>query len=164
VRQAAWSGVAVLDGSLRPRQPGRRPECVKPLIASLRVYTGEGYAGLPGPMPDITEILGTGIITVFPNVRRAFDRLPTVPLDGVRIDAPVPEEVFNSLRHSEIFKQAYRLGPLATGGETDTPELRPSHPLSVSDARATAEWTPVANTLDEFCKAYDSFTDYIQAR
>ena len=166
VRQAAaWSGVAVLKRLHRVlASRGTDLDRVKPLIASLRVYTGEGYAGLPGPMPDITEILGTGIITVFPNVRRAFDRLPTVPLDGVRIDAPVPEEVFKSLRYSEIFKQAYRLGPLATGGETDTPELRPLHPLSVSDARATAGWTPVANTLDEFCKAYDSFVDRIQAR
>lgn len=166
VRQAAaWSGVAVLKRLHRVlTSRGTDLARVKPLIASLRVYTGEAYAGLPGPIPDITEILGTGIITVFPNVRRAFDRLPTVPLDGGRIEAPVPDEVFNVLRHSEIFKQAYRLGPLATDDEADQPELRPSHPLSVSDARATAAWTPVANTLDEFCKAYDTFVDRIQAR
>ncbi|MCJ7677961.1 MAG: hypothetical protein MUO35_09600, partial [Anaerolineales bacterium] len=161
---AAWSGVAVLKRLHRclVRQ-GIDLSRVKPLIASLRVYTDAAYAGLPSPIPDITEVLGTGILTVFPNVRRAFDRLPTVPLDGDRIEAPVPAEVFDVLRHSEIFKQAYCLGPLAAG-EPEPADLRPAHPLSLDDRTATASWTPVANTLDEFCKAYDPFVDRIQAR
>ena len=161
---AAWSGVAVLKRLHRclVRQ-GIDLSRVKPLIASLRVYTDAAYAGLPSPIPDITEVLGTGILTVFPNVRRAFDRLPTVPLDGDRIEAPVPAEVFGVLRHSEIFKQAYWLGPLAAG-ESEPDDLRPAHPLSLEDRAATASWTPVANTLDEFCKAYDTFVDRIQAR
>jgi hypothetical protein len=86
-----------------------------------------------------------------------------VPLDGNRIEAPVPGEVFDVLRHSEIFKQAYWLGRQADG-EPDPVDLRPAHPLSLEDRTATAGWTPVANTLDEFCKAYDSFVDRIQAR
>ncbi|MBM3122482.1 MAG: hypothetical protein FJZ97_09905, partial [Chloroflexi bacterium] len=161
----AWSGVAVLKRlqrclSARAVDPGR----VKPLIASLRVYADETYAGLPSPIPDITEVLGVGILTVFPNVRRAFDRLPLVPLYGQSIEAAVPEEVFSILRHSEVFKQAYWLGPLAAPGEADPPELRPAHPLALASRAATARWTPVANTLNEFCKAYDSFVDRIQAR
>jgi hypothetical protein len=163
-RAAAWSGVAVLKRLHRclVRQGIDRTR-VKPLIASLRVYTEAAYAGLPGPIPDITEVLGTGILTVFPNVRRAFDRLLPVPLDGDRIEAPVPAENLGILRHSEIFKQAYWLGPLA-GAEAESDDLRPEHPLSLEDHAATASWTPVANTLDEFCRAYDTFVDRIQAR
>jgi len=162
---AAWSGVAVLKRLHRClAQRGIDLSRVKPLIASLRVYTETAYAGLPSPIPDITEIVGTGIITVFPNVRRAFDRLPVIPLDGTRIDAPLPDGVLDVLRHSEVFKQAYWLGPLATAGESDAPELRPAQPLTLEDRQATASWTPVANTLNEFCRAYDSFVDRIQAR
>jgi len=159
---AAWSGVAVLKRLHRNLDArGIDLARVRPLIASLRVYT---HAGLPSPIPDITEAVGTGIITVFPNVRRAFDRLPTVSLDGHRIESPVPDEVLNVLQHSEIFKQAYWLGPLAAPGETDAPELRPERVLALEDRTATAGWTPAANTLDEFCKAYDSFAERIQAR
>jgi hypothetical protein len=161
---AAWSGVAVLKRLHRSLvHRGIDLSRVKPLIASLRVYTDAAYADLPSPIPDITEVVGTGIITVFPNVRRSFDRLPPVPLDGNRIEAPVPGEVFDVLRHSEVFKQAYWLGPEADG-EPEPADLRPAHPLSLEDRTATAGWTPVANTLDEFCKAYDSFVDRIQAR
>jgi len=162
---AAWSGVAVLKRlqrvmTLRRIDLGR----VKPLIASLRVYTGDEYAALPSAVPDITEVLGTGILTVFPNVRRAFDQGPRVALEPDRIQAPVPPDALRILRYSELFKQAYWLGPLAAGDEVDDAELRPAHPLSLGDVRATAAWTPVANTLGEFCKAYDVFVDRIQAR
>jgi hypothetical protein len=162
---AAWSGVAVLKRlhcSLQRRNTdlGR----IRPLIASLRVYEGEAYTGLPSPIPDITEAIGTGILTVFPNVRRAFDRLSIATLDGQRIDTPVPDEVLGVLRHSEIFKQAYWLGPLATSGESDSPELRPSRPISLADREATAAWTPAENTLSEFVKAYDSFVERILTR
>ena len=162
---AAWSGVAVLKRLQRVLDArGFDRSRVRPLIASLRVYTEPAYAGLPSPIPDISEVVGTGIITVFPNVRRAFDGLPAVPLDGARIDAPVPEEALDVLRHSELFKQAYGLGALAAPGETDTPALRPARPLALEDRPATAAWAPVANTLGEFCMAYDSFVDRIQAR
>ncbi len=162
---AAWSGVAVLKRLHRCLTSGGVDlSRVKPLIASLRVYTDPAYTGLPSPIPDITEVLGTGIITVFPNVRRAFDQLPEIPLDGRRIEAPVPAQVLHVLRHSEVFKQAYWSGPLAPAGERDEPELRPMAPLALDDVRATAAWTPVANTLGEFCRAYDTFVDRIQAR
>ena len=162
---AAWSGVAVLK-RLQRCLATRRVDLarVKPLIASLRVYTDSAYATLPSPIPDITEVLGVGILTAFPNVRRAFDRLAPMALEGHRIDTPVPQEVFSVLRHSEVFKQAYWLGPLAATGESDAPELAPARPLALASRAATAEWIPVANTLSEFCKAYDSFVDRIQAR
>jgi hypothetical protein len=115
-------------------------------------------------VPDITEVLGTGILTVFPNVRRAFDQGPQVALDPDRINAPVPPEAMGILRNSELFKQAFWLGSLATRDEVDDPELRPAHPLSLGEPGATEAWTPVANTLGEFCRAYDAFVDRIQAR
>jgi hypothetical protein len=162
---AAWSGVAVLKRLHRCLGArGTDLGHVRPLIASLRVYTGDAYAGLPSPIPDITETIGTGILTVFPNVRRAFDRLPKVALDGDRINASVPNEIFDVLRRSEVFKQAYWLGPLAVSGESDPAELRPLTPLSLENRAGTAGWAPVANTLNEFCKAYDSFVDSILAR
>jgi hypothetical protein len=162
---AAWSGVAVLKRLQRCLEARNIDlDRVKPLIASLRIYADAAYASLPSPMPDITEVLGVGILTVFPNVRRAFDRLPLVPLDGRSIEAAGPEEVFTVLRHSEVFKQAYWLGPLAVAGESDSPELRPEQPLALEDRSRAAGWIPVANTLDEFCRAYDSFVDRIQAR
>jgi hypothetical protein len=68
------------------------------------------------------------------------------------------------LRNSELFKQAFWLGSLATRDEVDDPELRPAHPLSLGEPGATEAWTPVANTLGEFCRAYDAFVDRIQAR
>lgn len=162
---AAWSGVAVLKRLQRVlAAQGVDLARVKPLIASLRVYSGPDHAALPGPIPDLSEVVGTGILTVFPNVRRAFDALPDPPLDGARIEAPVPKGVFEVLRHSELFKQAYWLGPLAGAGEADDPALRPARPLALADRAATAGWTPVANTLNEFCKAYDTFVDRILAR
>lgn len=161
---AAWSGVAVLKRlhSYLSRR-AIHPDRVRPLIASLRVYSDSAYAALPSPIPDITEALGTGIITVFPNVRRAFDLLPHPLLDGHRVEAPVPESALDVLQHSEIFKQAYWLPPPAAD-EPDLEALRPKQPLSLQDRLATANWAPVANTLNEFCKAYDSFVERILAR
>ncbi len=42
--------------------------------------------------------------------------------------------------------------------------MRYSPPFALRDRQAYADSTPVANTLNEFCKAYDSFVDRIQAR
>ncbi len=157
---AAWSGVAVLKrlhSELDRR--GFDPTRVRPLIASLRVYDGEGYRGLPSTIPDITETVGTGVITIYPNIRRAFDAAGALELDPRRIDEPVPEAVFGTLRHSEIFKQAY----WTADGQND-PRLRPAQPLDLADTGATAGWLPVRNTLAEFVKAYDGFVARIIQR
>ena len=160
---AAWSGIIVLK-RLHTLLEGRGYDLarVKPLIASMRVYEGDAYRGLPSPIPDISEAVGTGILTVFPNVRRAYDRLAGLPIDGRQIDAPAPERMLPTLAHSEIFRQAYFLN--VPGWGEDGAEMAPAHPLDLDDEAATADWLPVRNTLNEFCKAYDVFVERIEGR
>lgn len=157
---AAWSGVAVHKRLLQTLEArGIDTKRVRPLIASLRFYTGPGYEALPSPFPDITETIGTGIVTVFPNIRHAFDAQPAMTLDPGGIARPVPEHVFGVLRHSQIFRQAYWVPELG-----DDDGWRPEAPFTLEDAQANAAWPPVSNTLNEFMKAYDTFVDRILAR
>ncbi len=160
---AAWSGIIVLK-RLHQLLGARKYDLarVKPLIASMRVYEGDAYRGLPSPIPDISEAVGTGILTVFPNVRRAYDRLSGLPIEGRQIEAPAPERMLPVLAHSEIFRQAYYLD--VPGWGTDGPEMAPDHALNLDDEAATAAWLPVRNTLREFCKAYDVFVERIEGR
>ncbi|OGO15006.1 MAG: hypothetical protein A2Y93_11475 [Chloroflexi bacterium RBG_13_68_17] len=161
---AAWSGIAVIKkfhGALG--RLGVDTSRVRPLVASLRVYEGAAYAGLPTPIPDITEALGTRIITVFPNVRRAYDQLKNPQVRPSAIDQPVPARALEILRHSEVFKQAYYVeAPLAVA-DRGGPYL-PAHPLSLADEAAVADWPPVKSTLSEFCLGYDRFVQKILER
>ncbi len=128
----------------------------------MRVYEGEMYRGLPSPIPDISEVVGTGILTVFPNVRRAYDSLPGLSIGARQIEAPAPETMLPILAHSEIFRQAYYVD--VPGWGDDGGEMKPEHVLALEDEAATAEWLPVRNTLNEFCKAYDVFVERIEGR
>jgi transaldolase len=161
---AAWAGVAVLkrlQALLGER--GYDLNRIKPLTASHRVYDGEGYADLPNPLLDVTEVIGTRIITVFPNIRRALDSLAPLPLNPRQIDRPVPAEVLSVLAHSEIFKQAYFVGDRRWLKVEDR-RLIPEKPLCLEEEEAVAAWTPVRNTLAEFCQRYDQFLDRIEGR
>jgi len=161
---AAWSGVAVLkrlQGLMTKRDYdfGR----VKPLVASLRVYEGDAYKGLPTGVPDISEVIGTGIITIFPNVRHAFDALPAIVLSPRKVENPVPDRVLEILGNSEIFKQAFHVGaPDWLEGEDD--RFRPDRVLRLDDDAAVIEWLPVKNTIAEFCRSYDAFVQRIETR
>ncbi len=160
---AAWSGIIVLKRLHQLLLAGGYDLArVKPLIASMRIYEGEIYRGLPSPIPDISEVVGTGILTVFPNVRRAFDSLPKLEIGARQIEASPPEWVLPVLAHSEIFRQAYYVQGQGWGDDGD--EMRPEHVLALEDASATADWLPVRNTLAEFCKAYDVFVERIEGR
>lgn len=160
---AAWSGIVVLK-RLHQLLGARGYDLarVKPLIASMRVYEGQMYRGLPSPIPDVSEVIGTGILTVFPNVRRAFDSLPGIAIGPQQIDASAPEAVLPILAHSEIFRQAYYVN--IPGWADDGEEMKPEHILQLDDEAATADWLPVRNTLNEFCKAYDQFVERIEGR
>jgi hypothetical protein len=148
-RAAAWAGVAVAKRLHRwLEDEGYDQGRIRPLIASLRIYTGEMYQGLPSAYPDITELTGTRIISVFPNVRRPFDAQPEIELEPDRIEEPVPEEALAVLAHSEIFKQAYYAGP------EDEDRFRPDRELSLEDEAGTFGWPPVNATLNEFIQAY----------
>jgi hypothetical protein len=161
---AAWAGVAVVKRLVRLlREQGYDLRRVKPLIASLRNYSGAGYEDLPGAFPDISEILGASIVSVFPNIRRSFDAQPAVELDPRRVDQPVPDEVLNVLRHSQLFQQAYYVADREWLVEEDE-RFRPGKELRLEDEAATAGWLPVQNTLREFCNTYDTFVERIRAR
>ena len=86
---AAWAGVAVLK-KLQAilLRDGYDLDRVKPLVASLRWYTGPHYAGLPSPCPDVTEVIGVPVLTIFPNVRRMLDSTADLPLAGDAIAQP----------------------------------------------------------------------------
>ena len=162
---AAWAGVAVVKRLHRLLQErGYDLRHIKPLVASLRIYKeGPGYDRLPSPYPDITEDVGTGIITVFPNVRRAFDAEPRIELDPLRVEEPVPERALEVLAHSEIFRQAYYVADRSWVPEEDE-RLRPEYELVLEDEEAVAAWPPVYNTLTQFGEGYDRFVERLVGR
>jgi hypothetical protein len=130
---------------------------IKPLVASLRIYKeGPGYDRLPSAYPDVTETIGTRIITVFPNVRHAFDNELQMDLHAVQVNAAVPPRVLQVLAHSEIFKQAYYVAD-KRWVQADDERLRPDKVLALEDEAAVAAWSPVHNTLREFAESYDRF-------
>jgi hypothetical protein len=154
----AWAGVAVQKRLLRLlKEKGYDLNRVRALVASLRWYTGPGYESLPDPCPDVIDDMGTTVITVFPNIRRALDTTPGLPFNGRQLEEPVPGAALKVLEHSEIFKQAYYL-------PGDDARFRPDKLLTLDDEAGTAAWAPVAATLNEFCNAYDRFVARIAAR
>jgi hypothetical protein len=136
---------------------------IKPLVASLRIYEGDDYQGLPNAFPDITEILGASILSVFPNIRRPFDAQPEMELDPQRIEAPMSEEIMAILAHSEIFKQAYYVSDSNWISDGDT-RFQPDYELTLQDEEGTVAWAPVNDTLTQFCDSYDTFVRRILAR
>lgn len=161
---AAWAGLAVLKRLHRMlNERGYDLSRVKPLVASLRVYEGNGYERLPSAFPDITESIGAGIISVFPNVRRAFDARPEMRLGPRGIEAPVADDILKILTHSEIFKQAYYVADRDWVAKEDG-HFRPAYELILGDEAGTAAWAPVHKTLTEFCDSYDTFVQRILER
>ena len=161
---AAWSGVAIhkrLCGLLGER--GYDLDKVKPLVASLRIYEDGAYEVLPTAFLDITELIGTSIITVFPNVRYAFDTASGIELDARRIDVPVPDEMLEILTHSEIFKQGYYVAD-RDWLPTEDERFRPDYELALEDEEGTIAWTPVRNTITQFSNSYDEFVERILER
>ena len=155
---AAWAGIAVVrraESLLAAKGYDRRR--IKTLVASLRIYRGAGYEGLPNAFPDITEVLGAGVISVFPNIRGPFDAQAGLVLHPSSIEAPVPERALEVLAHSELFRQAYYL-------EGDGERFRPATVLHVADQERVAAWPPVHNTLAEFIKSYDTMVTRILER
>jgi len=161
---AAWAGVAIIKRvhSLLSDK-GYDLRRFRPLVASLRIYEGEEQRYLPSTIPDITETMGTSIISVFPNVRRVFDQLPDVELDPKRIEDPVSSDILNVLAHSEIFRQAYFIDDCDWGSAKE--ELfKPDHVLRLDDEHGVITWPPVWNTLSEFQDSYDNFVQRILSR
>ncbi len=162
---AAWSAVAVvkkLTGLLAAK--GYDGNHIKTLVASLRIYKdGAGYERLPSPYPDITENLGVSIITVFPNVRHAFDLESEMELNPGQVVEPVPQRVLDVLAHSEIFKQAYYVADTSWVEQEDE-RFRPSNPLTLEKEKAVVAWPPIYDTLTQFADGYDRFVQRLLSR
>lgn len=161
---AAWSGVLVVKKLHRLLdEKGYDLQRIRPLVASLRIYKeGPGYDRLPSAYPDVTETVGTRIITVFPNVRHALDNEPNLDLQPLRLNEPAPAHILDVLAHSEIFRQAYYVADRRWVEEEDE-RFRPNQVLSLEDEAAVASWTPVYNTLQEFATSYDRFVSRLMA-
>jgi hypothetical protein len=155
---AAWSGVAIAKRLYQVlKERGIDQRRTKILIASLRIYQGEIYKTLPSAFPDITEITGARLLSVFPNVRYAYDHAASVDIQPSQIEAPLPTGVMDTLAHSEIFKQAYYMAG-------DDQRFQPAQELTLQDEQGTFTWPPVYNTLTEFIKSYNTTVQRIAER
>ncbi len=155
---ARWAGVAVarkvarkLYGAVAEGGLGIDPTRVKIMIASLRIY--EDW------IPDISELWGVPLLTVFPNVRRAYDAharqsLPTA------IDAETPKTDLKVLTQSELFRQAW------WADDEDEISVKPDRVLTLEakDAKAVAAWTPVRETLTQFIESYRKMCSMVRSR
>jgi transaldolase len=119
---------------------GIDPGKVKILNASLRIYGGR--------IPDLDEIWGSPAITIFPNVRRAYDAVGR-EFSPETVRNETPREAMEVLAQSELFRQAWW-----TPGEDE--KLRPKAPLSLeaADAARVVAWQPIADTLSQFIAAW----------
>lgn len=159
---ARWAGVEVARKCARilygepetgTEAPGSiDPGKVKIMIASLRIYDPDTW------IPDISELWGIPLLTVFPNVRRAFDS-KSRPLDVGTAGNTTPAEAMETMGESEIFRQAWWLP-----GDDDS--IKPATPLSLAadDQVAVVAWPPVAQTLDQFIDLYDQMSKAVRGR
>lgn len=157
VEAAQWAGVAVARRVYRRLYDpvgkggmGLDHKHIRLLIASLRIY-GDW-------LPDISEVWGVPCITVFPNVRRAFDSHPR-EMKGDSVTEETPPEAIQTMFASELFCQAWWT-------PEDGEEGKPATPLSLApkDAEAVASWTPVRQTLDQFIDVYLTMNQMILGR
>ena len=161
---AAWAGVAVVKRLQRLlKERGHDMGRMKPLVASLRIYEGYVYDGLPSKFPDITEVLGTGVISVFPDVRRAFDLESNLGLAPRQVEEPLDDDILEVLSHSEIFRQAYYVADREWVPDEDQ-RFRPQRELTLGDEEGTVSWPPVRDTLGQFMKSYEGLLECIARR
>jgi transaldolase len=161
---AAWAGVIIAKRLHKMlNDNGIDPNRSKILIASLRIYVGEAYQDLPSAFPDITEIVGAQLLSVFPNVRYAFDQAGEMAISPNQIESPVPGHILDILSHSEIFKQAYFVADRGwLTGEDE--RFKPDRKLVLEDEEGVFNWAPVHNTLVEFINSYNSLVQRLEER
>ena len=118
---------------------------VRIMNASLRIYGTE--------IPDIAEIWGSPAITVFPNVRRAYDAIGRSFTHGT-VENSTPAQAMEVLVKSEIFRQAWWV-------PGDDEALRPARQLSLEkkDDDYVVAWQPIAETLKAFIQTYQETAD-----
>lgn len=135
-----WAGVAVakrlyqkLYASIDEGGRGYDSKRIRIVVASLRNYEGS--------FPDITELIGAPIITVFPNIRRTFDSKERV-IDPAGIEKPMDDGLLEKLLRSELFRQAYY--------DPDDDNYKPNLPFSLEDEENVLNYPPVKNTMGQF--------------
>ena len=152
-----WAGVEVARKTYRllysPEDSGGLgvdPDRVKLLIASLRVYDNW--------IPDITELWGCPVITIFPDVRRSFDSTKR-DFNPLSVNNQTPADQMDIMFESEIFKQAWWT-------PQDNHRGKPDHALTLyeKDAADLIAWPPVANTLGQFTELYDQMGEMVKNR
>ena len=157
VEAAHWAGVEVARKAYRrlyapPHEGGLGidPQRIKLLIASLRIYDDW--------MPDISELWGCPVITVFPNVRRKFDGHQR-DFTGDAVLKATPDDQLKVLFESEIFRQAWWV-------PGDPEQYKPQRVLTLKpkDSEALVKWPPVANTLGEFIDLYEKMGQMVKKR
>jgi transaldolase len=157
VEAARWAGVEVARKAYRrlyePLEKGGMgidPERIRLLIASLRIYDDW--------LPDISELWGCPVITIFPDVRRKYDSDRREFIDKTVLRATLAQQM-NILFESEIFRQAWWI-------PGDSEEYRPKRVLTLEpqDKMSLAKWPPVANTLGQFIDLYEQMSEMIKER
>jgi len=157
VEAARWAGVEVarksyhgLYDSKEQGGLGIDTARVKLLIASLRIY-GDW-------LPDISELWGCPVITIFPNVRRTWDS-HTREFKGRSVLDITPAEDMEIMWKGEVFRQAWWM-------PGDSEDIKPARELTLDpkDADAVIVWPPVANTIGQFIDLYDQMGAMVQAR
>lgn len=123
---------------------------VKLLIASLRIYDDW--------IPDISELWGSPVITIFPDIRRVFDN-KNRPFEPNSILNSTPEKILEVLFKSEIFRQAWWL-------PNDLEDLKPKDELSLQpyDSLRLEQWEPISKTLGQFVSFYDQMIEMVRER
>jgi transaldolase len=122
-------------------------EKIKILNASLRVYDED--------IPDISEIWGTPLITIFPNVRRAYD-FNKRSVSALSVTMQTDTKVMKDLRESELFRQAWWV-------PQDDEAFRPDIELTLTekDEEAVLKWLPIKQTLDQFITEYRNLRNVV---
>jgi transaldolase len=129
---------------------GVDPARVKIMIASLRDYNDW--------FPDLDELWGVPLITIFPNIRRAYDKHAR-PFAGSALMQSTPADALGTLARSEIFRQAWW-----TPGDPEG--FMPAAALSLEShaGAALAGWAPMAQTLKQFIELYDQMGELVRGR
>ncbi len=157
VDAARWAGVEVArksyHGLYDPKDKGGLgidTKRVRLLIASLRIY-GDW-------LPDISELWGCPVITIFPNVRRSWDSHPREWEPWSVLGITPPGDLAVMLK-SEIFRQAWWM-------PGDAEDARPARVLTLDpgDAEDLAKWPPIAQTLGQFIDLYDQMGQLVLGR
>ena len=157
VEAARWAGVEVARKAYRrlydsSAEGGLGIDCerVKLLIASLRIYDDW--------IPDISELWGSDVITIFPNVRRKYDS-GRRDFDAKAVLKKTPAKEMEVLLKSEIFRQAWWM-------PGDSEEHKPGRVLTLEpdDTKSLAKWPPVRNTLGQFIDLYEQMGEMVRER